>query len=805
MSLLAWYPLMGNTKNYGLGDAEPTVTATPVYIDGKMGEAMSSGAFNWTAAQTKNILNNNELTIAFWIYVNTEPPASGNTSHRLFGNDGGSSGRQFTLFLYPNCNTLHWSWGGCCKSGSTSGVISNCIPSYQWTHVCVTYKNPTATVYINGVQKGTFSTSATAESYEFVTNVLVNSSVLYRQDFRVYNNCLTLREVKELAKGLCIHYALKGNGTNPNLTANSATVGNSSGNNGNYRHETIYYDGQPVRRFTVTGSSYGPWGGFTTSNGAVAGNTYTWSCYIRGSDNFTFTNLGHERAGGTTVKVTKEWTYVSHTWTYSSSGNQAFIFYGCSAYTNTVGAWIEVKNLKIEEGSIATPYIPHVNEAAYSVISANSNLEYDLTGYSNNGTKTSIGHSSDSPRYNSAIDFTAKTSHLTMPTVLSTCTALTMAIWAKFDENTFSTSSNNTSNVVALGGNGFIRFRLNSATKMWYYINNGSIGTSFDMDNQLDGNWHHYALTWEGGVGAEFYIDGVLKNTVDNANLKTITIPSTSAWKLGEYSSNVETMDGKLSDFRLYATALSADDIKELYNLPMSIDNNSNLLSREINELGNSGVTKNYGAKTQEFIENSGNSTLTVTGTLTNNNGVYSGFSASNYIQTSTIDLSTANTWDIIIKLKYSQYSSYQVPFASNYSVMLGFNSNNIYYGIGQGSSWNIVNISSYSGYTFEEGKEYYIKISFTGTAYTLGYYLYDGTYNTVVTNNSTSKVSSVSFYRFGDGRVLGTPFKGSLDLGHTYFFADGKLIWSGADAYLGSTKAKIGADYISANQMEEF
>ena len=216
MSLLAWYPLNGNTVNYGVGEATPTVATTPAYINGVFGKAMNTGALNWTAAQTKKLLNNNEFSLAFWIYVNTEPPASGNTSHRLFGNDGGSSGRQFTLFLYPNCNSFHWSWGGSCTSGSTSGVISNCIPSYTWTHVCITYKNPNAIVYINGVQKGTFSTTATAESYEFATSVLVNYSVLYRQDFRFYDHALSLKEVKEISKGLGLHFGLKGIGANPN-------------------------------------------------------------------------------------------------------------------------------------------------------------------------------------------------------------------------------------------------------------------------------------------------------------------------------------------------------------------------------------------------------------------------------------------------------------------------------------------------------------------------------------------------------------------------------------------------------------
>ena len=119
-------------------------------------------------------------------------------------------------------------------------------------------------------------------------------------------------------------------------------------------------------RYTATtagndGGKYGyPWG----SGNLIQGTIYTWSMDIRASSNITLTNgrIGFEGGGMLTgLSLTTEWKRISNTWTQSTS--QAFVLYPCGSLPNN--SWIDVKNLKLELGSIATPFSLPANETGY--------------------------------------------------------------------------------------------------------------------------------------------------------------------------------------------------------------------------------------------------------------------------------------------------------------------------------------------------------------------------------------------------------------------------------------------------------
>ena len=212
MSLQVWLPLNGDLRNQGLLDLDYTIITSLTYTnDGKIGKALSGGAIKMSADNTASVLNNQEFSFACWIYVNSE---AGSTTNRamLFGNEGmtAPNNRKFSIFQYPSCNDLHISWQNNENTISVSKVWSDCFPSYKWTHLAVTYKNPNITIYINGGKKAELTYVSNSSSFSNETRLFAHSpnNCRYLNDYRVYNHCISPREVKEISKGLILHMPL---------------------------------------------------------------------------------------------------------------------------------------------------------------------------------------------------------------------------------------------------------------------------------------------------------------------------------------------------------------------------------------------------------------------------------------------------------------------------------------------------------------------------------------------------------------------------------------------------------------------
>ena len=178
---------------------------------------------------------------------------------------------------------------------------------------------------------------------------------------------------------------------------------------------------------------------------------------------------------------------------------------------------------------------------------------------------------------------------------------------------------------------------------------------------------------------------------------------------------------------------------------------------------------------------------ITVNGTLNNNNGVFSGFSADNYITTQTFQPGN-QPWEIRIKVNINDV---QTPgmivgsgaIAARMAIWyrsghwaLSFSSNN--------TSWNIGD-SVTGSYTILPNTNYWLKISFTGSAYTLAYSL-TGEPESYV--DDVTVTSSLSMYNTDTPPVLGSnkaslellnPLNGSIDLNSTYFSINNEIVWA--------------------------
>ena len=207
MGLQIWLPLNGSIYNQGLdGDAITNSSGITYASIGKIG---SQSLLSGSMTTSKNYLGY-EGTICFWIYI-----TKNSNKGMLYGNsDTGASlyNRKWSLFLYPTRNDLHcWGCQKDSKNNSPNGnwQLNGVIPDNKWTHICITHNRSMQYIYINGIQVAHKEWDSSGDiTFDVSTPLMKNDVGRYLQDYRIYDNCLSPRQVKEISKGLVCHYPL---------------------------------------------------------------------------------------------------------------------------------------------------------------------------------------------------------------------------------------------------------------------------------------------------------------------------------------------------------------------------------------------------------------------------------------------------------------------------------------------------------------------------------------------------------------------------------------------------------------------
>ena len=613
--LCLWLPFTdGVIKNQGLINDEFITSIDPTFSnDGKLGKCLEQGQFDMSATMTSKILNNQALTICFWIYVNAEEGSKGGT---IFGNINTNvefNNRKFSLFQYPTCNDLHLSWmNDTAKAFMMTPIYKGVLPSYQWTHVTITYHNPTMTVYINGIKKYTYSGVSNSSSFEYQTRVVWQNAYRKLNDFRIYNECLSPRQVKEISKGLVCHYLL---GEVDGKIGGRNLIKNGKGNEkaGFFKNFPTVTDeyGEFTLKSKKTYATISLYDGFVYGcRDYPVGEKYTWSYDIMYTAwNFpTGSNRGEfwmgqrytnapsgETATGAWRGVTRhilpvvgqngcelnKWYHVKQTVTIpqqasSNVGQQNYIsFYNSNANVEA-SFTARLKNVKLEKSSTATPWTSAPEDDA----SFYDNVIYDTSGYCNNGSVTDSTcptWSSDTPRYKGSYVFNGNNQYLKFQNpITSSSTDFTISCWVKFDDTTGNSTICTMKTAV---GNGIALFKIGNKIR---FDDNAQFTFS---DYTISANaWTHVIVTRLSSC-KKLYVNGILKQTVNTvgdmkliSNVGTIGASSQSGDGISNY------LNGQLSDFRIYATALDNQTIEELYKVGASLDSSGNLYAYDFNE-----------------------------------------------------------------------------------------------------------------------------------------------------------------------------------------------------------------------------
>lgn len=596
--LCLWLPFTdGTTKNYGLTNMDVVDYGTSVYDQGKLGKCRSFvGNGYLQLSNAFGIESGKDFSCCYWIKEISNNILS---KFRVVYQCGnliiGHYGNKFDIYSI---------------TGNTLDLTYVCDTT-EWVHCCMTYQssNNTVTIYINGVKcstsqpknlTGLSGTTAligkrSSETYLFEG---------YLNDFRIYNTCLSPRQVKKISEGLVCHYPL---GEVDGKIGGRNLIKNGKGN-----VKAGFFKNFP----TVTDE----YGEFTlkskkTYKGIIldgfvyecrdypVGEKYTWSYDIMYTAwNFpTGSNRGElwmgqryvnapsgETATGAWRGVTQhnlpvvgqngcelnKWYHVKQTVTIpqqasSNVGQQGIIsFYNSNANVEA-SFTARIKNVKFEKSSTATSWTPAPEDDA----SFYDNVIYDTSGYCNNGSVTDSTcptWSSDTPRYKGSYVFNGNKQVIDTPNVFHQ-EDITISFWFKRLKDT------NTRQFLFTIWEGFSCELTADDIPLFRIATDVSHAVDALSDKKITVNdgWTHFCGVYKNGEYSKIYINGQLKKSVSSASKIYWNIHSS---KIGIYNSLNTYYNGQISDVRIYATALSDSDILELYQSSASVDNNGNLM-----------------------------------------------------------------------------------------------------------------------------------------------------------------------------------------------------------------------------------
>lgn len=651
MSLQIWLPLIKDCKNYGLNNMEfsPVDSVTVQASNGKI----ANTCYQNTSHESGGLLSNKtinlgkNLTMCCWVNFSTLTSSSS-----LGGTMGGQhryqncTGMGLT-FKYVSASTGYLS----CNTGDGSNRTYNhycgntLLSAGNWYHVCFTYDGATIKFYVNGKEDGTHSYSSQLNVEDYVQVFTwsfggASGASIYGgyklngfiNDFRIYDNVLSEKEIKLISQGLALHYTMADKNlesttnilTYPSKQSDTYSPGWDTskhpgaiqvpywgnGYNSGVSNPTIGYhaywkiiDGISTMVFPNLNSEVGlggRWLGINTYGiqaNIGPSTTYTISFEAKGSVEGMSVRTGYYyrltgktsnsfHDGSPDIPITKQWQRYSCTFTTRSDTDNtvhsAVYFYG---HYSPIEGISYIRNVQIEIKNHAT---------GYTTTSRTSTGVYDCSGYGNNGTIIGNGLiiDYDTVKNSSCVKFDSGTA-VACGRGAMIREALTVNIWGYMDN--WSDYGGNAMRLASCTEGGGWNFEPNSSA-MYFALGTGTDANTYKgarsstLLANLSAGWHMFTGTYD-GYNVKIYIDGKLEGTANAYSTKTpIYYNASNAIFIGaEAGANATTpagsyLQGKISDTRIYGTALSEKDILELYQTSASMTNTGIIFANEFNE-----------------------------------------------------------------------------------------------------------------------------------------------------------------------------------------------------------------------------
>ena len=695
MALQVWLPLNGDVHNQGLYNGLKFTNQTAVVShSGYMGDCYYFSATTGAGIYHTDLsdflprfTNGNSFSFSFFFNTSAgtmSPAVSLSYNVRCFVGTSTS----FNMFLPSS--------GG---SGNYSKYVhAGNYNDGKWHHYAASYNSATndMDIYIDGEHKSNakwaWDAAGTPYSYNpswtnyFALGRDVNSSTadysrFYNgslNDVRFYDHCLSQREVKELSKGLMLHYRFSG----PDIEGNGNMVRNGWGGIDNwYSTGSDYVSYTEIPNDSGVTCSYGPGENYTLDYIPIVQNhRYQISSYFKyytrspmyfsiisydvdkkeiyhynsrqGFKTATTTTLARNLTSGDTVVYIEN----ASNWITSGSNNEYIAIFGyqdstgyvypdlvytrnCLRITkeninktaNTIpllnaytGTTVPCGTTVVQSTAGATYYYPlsftsavtgtewFYHSGATFVPSATTrlyaaryfrifkmsaqymagitlrdldagNVIYDSSGYRHDmEIFGNVGVVGDAPRAENSVFINDGRYNFLSTEVRMPMYSITMSCWMKGGDEGFGMFG------IPMAANLPYEVSIASGGKFrnGFYVNGTRSVFTTNSKNVLDGEWHMLTATFD-GTKIRRYVDGefvtgserVAEGTLNGANTY-LSIGTLNASNPTNYASK----NMYVADARVYASALTDEDIRELYNMGASIDNKGNLFTYELKE-----------------------------------------------------------------------------------------------------------------------------------------------------------------------------------------------------------------------------
>lgn len=529
-----------------------SITNNGATIDnnGKIGKCYSfNGSDSYISTSDITYFSpDNTRSICFWMYSNSE------TSAAIIGT--GRTTWQWVVGTNGNKIRVH-QW-------NSSGVDSIYLDSKStitintWYHIGITWDKSVIKLYINGQFDSQMTPLYTTYRTQYTTNI--GGNCYYNQgnsffngklnDIRIYDECLSADQIKEISRGMVLHYKMCQPERSENLLSNWCNITKWSSEG--VSQVSVESDSKFNKVLTFTPSSGTMRIYYSTSNvWTTNGATFTVSGYVKSSSASTIRFSRSIADYGAGIATTTSWKKFSTVITLTGTSTS-----GTLSIQGSNGIKYYLANLKLERGTNPNPqWSPAPSD--------NPNwgtIEYDGSGFKNHGTVSgNVTLSADSPRYTGSYKF-GTNNYITTTSTGNYIKSATF--WAK------DAGSVPSDGLVFRDQNSGLAFGIQSGNLITGAVGGpaGSSSASISVSNAkyTANTWHFFACVNDNGT-QRLYMDGIQISTGTGTGNWSQGSPTNSLNVGGRAGSSY--WPGYISDFKMYVTVLSATDVQELYKL----------------------------------------------------------------------------------------------------------------------------------------------------------------------------------------------------------------------------------------------